>query len=113
MPMDPKKLINQFSWKRSQSAVFSHLHKIHFADIWLVSVYTVTYLNDIIVLGCSFDRHIKTLGSAFQQLCQSGLHLNVVFFPDPGPVLEAHCDGVATDLDKTNKVAEWPVPMCK
>ena len=33
MPMDPKKLINRFSWKRSQSAVFSHLHKIDFADI--------------------------------------------------------------------------------
>ena len=45
MPMDPKKLIYQFSWKRSQSAVFSHLHKIHFADIWLVSAYTVTYIH--------------------------------------------------------------------
>ena len=43
MPMDPKKLINRFSRKCSQSAVFSHLHKIHFADIWLVSAYTVTY----------------------------------------------------------------------
>ena len=45
MPMDPKTLINQFSWKCSQSAVFSHLHKIHFADIWLVSTYTVTYVK--------------------------------------------------------------------
>ena len=43
MRMDPKKLINQFSWKRSLSVVFSRLHEIHFADIWLVSVYTVTY----------------------------------------------------------------------
>ena len=42
MPMDSKKLINRFSWKRSLSAVFSQLHKIHFADIWLVSAYTVT-----------------------------------------------------------------------
>ena len=33
MPMDPKKLIHRFSWKRSQSAVFSHLHKIDFADM--------------------------------------------------------------------------------
>ena len=33
MPMDPKKLIHQFSWKRSLSAVISHLHKIQFADI--------------------------------------------------------------------------------
>ena len=46
VPMDPKKLINRFSWKRSSSAVFSHLHKIHFADIWLVSACTVTYIGD-------------------------------------------------------------------
>ena len=45
MPMDPKKLINQFLWKHSLSALFSRLHKIHFADIWLVSAYTVTYMN--------------------------------------------------------------------
>ena len=36
MPMDPKKLINRFSWKRSPSAVFSCLHKIHFAYIIMV-----------------------------------------------------------------------------
>ena len=49
MPMDPKKLIKRFSWKCSQSAVFSHLHKIHFADIWLVSAYTVTYMQTIVL----------------------------------------------------------------
>ena len=32
MPIDPKKPINRFSWKRSRSAVFSRLHEIHFAD---------------------------------------------------------------------------------
>ena len=45
MPMDSKKLINRFSWKRSLSALFSQLHKMHFADIWLVSAYTVTYAH--------------------------------------------------------------------
>ena len=36
MPMDPKKPINRVPLKRSPSALFSRLHKIHFADIIMV-----------------------------------------------------------------------------
>ena len=53
MPMDSKKLINRFSWKRSLSAVFSQLHKIHFADTWLVSAYTVMTNSTATICGCS------------------------------------------------------------
>ena len=62
MPMDPKKLINRFSWKRSQSAVFSHLHRIHFADIWLVSAYTVTLLTRREVESSALQREDESVG---------------------------------------------------
>ena len=78
----------------------------------------LVYLDDIIVLGRSFEEHIKNLDSVFQQLCQSGLRLQpskCAFFREEvrylGHIISR--DGVATDPDKTAKVATWPVPTTK
>ena len=78
----------------------------------------LVYLGDIIVLGPSFGEHIKNLGSVFQRLCQSGLRLKpskcALFRKEVGYLghVISH-DGVATDPDKTAKVATWPVPTTK
>ena len=78
----------------------------------------LVYLDDIIVLGRSFNEHIKNLNSVFQRLRESGLRLKPTkccFFQTEvrylGHIISR--EGVATDPDKTDKVTEWPVPMCK
>ena len=42
VPMDPKRLINRFSWKRSPRHADMVGFRVH-GHIWLVSAYTVTY----------------------------------------------------------------------
>ena len=78
----------------------------------------LVYLDDIIVLGRSFEEHIRNLDSVFQRLRESGLRLKpskCSFFRKQvqylGHVISR--DGVATDPEKTAKVATWPVPTCK
>ena len=78
----------------------------------------LVYLDDIIVLGHSFEEHIRNLDSVFQRLQESGLRLKLskcslfktqVWYL--GHVISR--DGVATDLKKTAKVAIWPAPTTK
>ena len=78
----------------------------------------LVYLDDIIVLGRSFQEHINNLESVLQRLQESGLRLKPAkccFFQTQvhylGHVISR--DGVATDPQKTSKVATWPVPQCK
>ena len=78
----------------------------------------LVYLDDIIVLGRSFEEHIKNLDLVFQRLRQSRLRLKpskCAFFRKEvqylGHVISR--EGVATDPDKTAKVATWPVPTTK
>ena len=78
----------------------------------------LVYLDDIIVLGRSFQEHIQNLDSVFQRLRESGLKLKpskCSFFQKSvqylGHVISR--DGVATDPEKTAKVATWPVPTSR
>ena len=78
----------------------------------------LVYLDDIVVLGRSFEEHIQNLNAVFQRLHQSGLRLKpskCSFFKEQvqylGHIISR--DGVATDPEKTAKVATWPVPTCK
>ena len=78
----------------------------------------LVYLDDIIVLGRSFEEHIRNLDCVFQRLRESGLRLKpskCVFFQEEvkylGHIISR--EGVATDPDKTVKVATWPVPTSK
>ena len=78
----------------------------------------LVYLDDIVVLGRSFEEHIQNLGQVFQRLRESGLRLKpskCSFFKSEvqylGHIISR--DGVATDPEKTAKVATWPVPASK
>ena len=78
----------------------------------------LVYLDDIVVLGRSFEEHIQNLGQVFQRLRESGLRLKpskCSFFKSEVQYLGhiISCDGVATDPEKTAKVAMWPVPASK
>ena len=72
-------------------------------------------LDDIIVLGHSFEAHIQNLDSVFQRLREAGLRLK----PDMCAIFREEVSylghiisrgGVAADPAKLIKVANWPVP---
>ena len=78
----------------------------------------LVYLDDVIVLGRSFEEHLKNLQSVLQRLRQAGLRLKLSkcsFFQHQmkylGHIISR--EGVATDPAKTQKVAHWPVPSSK
>ena len=78
----------------------------------------LVYLDDIIVIGRSFAEHISNLNSVLQRLRESGLRLKPAkccFFQTRvhylGHIISR--DGVATDPQKTDKVAQWPTPTCR
>jgi transposase InsO family protein len=78
----------------------------------------LVYLDDIIVLGRSFEEHIHNLQSVFSRLRESGLRLKpskCSFFQREvrylGHIIS--CEGVSADPDKIAKVADWPVPTSK
>ena len=78
----------------------------------------LVYLDDIIVLGSSFESHIQNLDSVFQRLREAGLRLKpakCAFFRQEvqylGHIISR--EGVATDPEKVRKVAAWPVPKSK
>ena len=78
----------------------------------------LVYLDDIIVLGHSFETHIQNLDSVFKRLKEAGLRLKpskCAFFRKEvkylGHVIS--CQGVATDPEKVEKVATWPPPTSR
>lgn len=78
----------------------------------------LVYLDDVIVLGCTFEEHLRNIQSVFQRLRESGLRLKLEkysFFKHQvkylGHIISR--DGVATDPSKTQKVATWPIPQSK
>ena len=78
----------------------------------------LVYLDDVIVLGRSFEEHLRNLRSVFQRLRESGLHLKpskCSFFQSEvqylGHIISR--DGVATDPAKIEKVADGPAPTTK
>jgi hypothetical protein len=78
----------------------------------------LVYLDDIVVLGRSFEEHVRNLDSVLQRLRESGLRLKpskCAFFKKEVQYLGhiiSH-EGVATDPNKTAKVSSWPVPASK
>ena len=78
----------------------------------------LVYLDDVIILGKTFEEYLRNLKEVFQRLREAGLRLKpskcnlcleeVEFL---GNVVSAK--GVCTDPKKTEKVAKWPVPTSK
>ena len=78
----------------------------------------LVYLDDIVVLGQSFEEHIRNLDSVFQWLRESGLRLKpskCAFFQKEvrylGHIISR--DGVTTDPEKTAKVTIWQAQISK
>ena len=78
----------------------------------------LVYLDDIIILGKTFQEHLCNLRAVFDQIRSANLKLkprkcilcrqSVQFL---GHIVSR--EGVATDPSKTEKVANWPVPQNK
>lgn len=78
----------------------------------------LVYLDDVIIVGKTFQDHLRNLREVFQQLREAGLKLKptkcdfcslqVEFL---GHIVSA--DGVQTDPSKTEKVAQWPIPKTR
>ena len=75
----------------------------------------LVYIDDIIIMGKSFDDHMSNLRTVFERLRQAGLKLHPgkcqflqqkVYFL--GHVVSA--DGLSPDPNKISKVKEWPTP---
>lgn len=75
----------------------------------------LVYLDDVIVVGRSFQEHLKNLQSVFERLRGAGLKLQ----PGKCQLLRKKVhylghvisrDGVSTDPSKTEKVSNWPTP---
>ena len=78
----------------------------------------LVYLDDVIMLGCTFEEHLCSMRSVFERFHQSGLHLKLSkchFFQQHvqylGHIISR--EGIATDPAKTEKVSKWPIPMSK
>ena len=75
----------------------------------------LVYLDDIIVPGKTFAEHLQNLEAVFQRFRQAGLKLKLgkCSFCQTEVAFLGHIvsrDGVATDPEKTAKVAKWPEP---
>ena len=78
----------------------------------------LVYLDDVIIVGKTFQDHLRNLREVFQRLREAGLKLKptncdfcslqVEFL---GHIVSA--EGVRTDPSKTEKVAQWPVPTSR
>ena len=76
----------------------------------------LVYLDDVVRPGRSFEEHLRNLSKVFERLRNAGLELHpskcsfcckqVSFL---GHVV--YQDGVATDLARTSRVANWPEPI--
>ena len=84
----------------------------------LQSTNCLVYLDDVIILGKTFEEHLRNLKEVFQRLREAGLRLKpskcnlcleeVEFL---GHIVSA--EGVRIDPKKTEKVAKWPAPTSK
>ena len=78
----------------------------------------LVYLDDIIVVGNTFEDHMKNLEEVFQRLRQANLKLSPkkchLFQKEVhylGHVVSGK--GIAVDPEKIRAVSEWPVPRDK
>ena len=76
----------------------------------------LVYLDDIIVMGRTFDEHLKNLGEVLQRITMAGLKLSVkkcALFQKQVKYL-GHLvisDGISTDEDKIRAVKDGPRPQ--
>ena len=75
----------------------------------------LVYLDDIIVVGRSFHDHLQNLSVVLQRLKEANLRLKPAkcSFCKTQVSYLGHIvsrQGVATDVDKTSKVSNWPTP---
>ena len=77
----------------------------------------LVYLDDIIIMGKSFEEHLVNLGAVLERLQTAGLKLK----PDKCAFLQKRVlylghivsdQGITPDPAKTAKVTSWPIPKC-
>ena len=73
------------------------------------------YLDDIIILGSSFDDHLQNLQLVFERVQEAGLKLQPkkCAFLQTSVAYLGHIlskEGVSTNPAKVEKVATWPMP---
>ena len=76
----------------------------------------LVYLDDVIVVGCTFEEHLINLQEVFERVRRAGLKLkpSKCFFLQERVFYLGHevsREGVATDPARINQVAQWPVPQ--
>ena len=76
----------------------------------------LVYIDDVIVVGRTFDEHLSNLQEVFERVRRTGLKLKpskCSFLQERVSYLghEVSREGVATDPAKINQVAHWPVPQ--
>ena len=77
----------------------------------------LVYLDDIVIIGCTFEEHLHNLKRVLSCLKEAGLKLqpNKCHFCRKKVSFLGHTvseKGIATDESKTTTVKEWPVPTC-
>ena len=77
----------------------------------------LVYIDDIIVMGRSFDDHLRNVAQVFQRLRQAGLKLKpskCTMFQEKvtflGHVISRR--GIEPDPEKVSCIASWPQPQC-
>ena len=78
----------------------------------------LVYLDDLIVVGKSFEDHLRHLAQVFQRLREAKLRLQVkkCFLCRESVQFLGHVvspDGVAADPSKIEKEVNWPIPTNK
>lgn len=74
----------------------------------------LVYLDDIIIVGRTFEEHLQNLNAVFKHIQEAGLRLKpakCTFFQEKVNYLgHIISQGVTPDAEKIEKVASWPVP---
>ena len=78
----------------------------------------LVYLDDVIILGRTFEEHLANLKAVLDRFREAGLKLKPSKCALCQPEVEflghiVSAEGVATDPAKTDKVAKWPVPKSR